>query len=54
VAVKVLGADGTGLRRHTDHGGPGAPAFYVRHASTDGQRVVYESAPREYRLPQPS
>jgi tricorn protease len=39
-----LGADGTGLRRHTDHGGPGAPAFYVRHASTDGQRVVYESA----------
>jgi tricorn protease len=39
-----LGADGTGLRRHTDHGGPGAPAFYVRHASTDGERVVYESA----------
>jgi tricorn protease len=32
------------LRRHTDHGGPGAPAFYVRHASTDGTRVVYESA----------
>ena len=23
---------------------PGAPAFYARHASTDGQRVVYESA----------
>jgi tricorn protease len=39
-----LGADGTGLRRHTDHGGPDAPAFYVRHASTDGERVVYESA----------
>ncbi|HYH33326.1 MAG TPA: S41 family peptidase [Pseudonocardia sp.] len=39
-----LAADGAGLRRHTDHGGPGAPAFYVRHASTDGQRVVYESA----------
>jgi tricorn protease len=39
-----LGADGTGLRRHTDHGGPGAPGFYARHASTDGQRVVYESA----------
>ncbi|QYN36600.1 PDZ domain-containing protein [Pseudonocardia sp. DSM 110487] len=39
-----LGADGTGLRRHTDHGAPGAPAFYARHASTDGQRVVYESA----------
>jgi tricorn protease len=39
-----VGADGTGLRRHSDHGGPGAPAFYVRHASTDGRRVVYESA----------
>ncbi|GAA0938736.1 S41 family peptidase [Pseudonocardia zijingensis] len=42
--VYSLAADGTGLRRHTDHGGPGTPAFYVRHASTDGQRVVYESA----------
>ncbi|NMH82466.1 peptidase S41, partial [Pseudonocardia xinjiangensis] len=42
--IYSLGADGTGLRRHTDHGGPGAPAFYVRHASTDGERVVYESA----------
>ncbi|HLU58348.1 MAG TPA: S41 family peptidase [Pseudonocardia sp.] len=39
-----VAADGTGLRRHTDHGAPGAPAFYVRHASTDGERVVYESA----------
>ncbi|MEN3271069.1 MAG: tricorn protease [Pseudonocardia sp.] len=39
-----LGADGAGLRRHTDHGGPDAPAFYVRHASTDGERIVYESA----------
>ena len=39
-----IGLDGTGLRRHTDHGGDGAPAFYVRHASTDGERVVYESA----------
>ncbi|HEY8294765.1 MAG TPA: peptidase S41, partial [Micrococcaceae bacterium] len=27
------------LRRHTDHEG-----FYVRHASTDGKRVVFESA----------
>jgi tricorn protease len=42
--VYSLGADASGLRRHTDHGAPGAPAFYVRHASTDGQRVVYESA----------
>ncbi len=41
-----LAADGTGLRRHTDHGGDGAPAFYVRHATTDGTRVVYESAGR--------
>ncbi|MDT7578897.1 MAG: tricorn protease, partial [Pseudonocardiales bacterium] len=36
--------DGGDLRRHTDHGGPGAPAFYVRHASTDGTRVAFESA----------
>ncbi len=42
--VYSLGADATGLRRHTDHGAPGAPAFYARHASTDGRRVVYESA----------
>jgi tricorn protease len=42
--IYSLDADGTGLRRHTDHGGPDAPAFYVRHASTDGRRVVYESA----------
>ena len=39
-----LGPDGTGLRRHTDHGADGAPAFYARHAATDGTRVVYESA----------
>ncbi len=39
-----LAADGTGLRRHTDHGADGAPAFYVRHAASDGTRVVYESA----------
>jgi tricorn protease len=39
-----LAPDGTGLRRHTDHGAPGVPAFYARHASTDGERVVYESA----------
>ncbi|MEV5187816.1 S41 family peptidase [Streptomyces werraensis] len=31
--------DGTGLRRHTDH-----DAFYARHASTDGTRVVYQCA----------
>ncbi|WP_104092206.1 S41 family peptidase [Arthrobacter sp. GMC3] len=32
-------ADGSGLRRHTDFEG-----FYVRHASTDGTRIVFESA----------
>ena len=34
----LYSVDRTGgdLRRHTDHGGPDAPAFYVRHASTDG------------------
>ncbi|GAA3127468.1 S41 family peptidase [Streptomyces echinatus] len=31
--------DGTDLRRHTDH-----DAFYARHASTDGDRVVYQCA----------
>ncbi|MGK5500709.1 S41 family peptidase [Streptomyces sp. URMC 125] len=31
--------DGTGLRRHTDHAD-----FYARHASTDGERVVYQCA----------
>jgi tricorn protease len=31
--------DGSGLRRHTDNDG-----FYVRNASTDGSRVVYQSA----------
>lgn len=31
--------DGSELRRHTDH-----EDFYVRHASTDGQRIVFESA----------
>ncbi|MFC4945694.1 S41 family peptidase [Pseudonocardia sp. GCM10023141] len=42
---------GAGLRRHTDHGAPGAPAFYVRHAATDGTRVVYESAGQLWLLP---
>ncbi|WP_427017204.1 S41 family peptidase [Pseudarthrobacter sp. P1] len=31
--------NGSALRRHTDHEG-----FYVRHAATDGTRVVFESA----------
>jgi tricorn protease len=31
--------DGTGLRRHTDLG-----PYYARHATTDGQRVVYQRA----------
>jgi len=39
-----LDGRGAGLRRHTDHGADGAPAFYARHAATDGTRVVYESA----------
>ncbi|MFR9806115.1 S41 family peptidase [Pseudonocardia sp. RS010] len=38
------------LRRHTDHGAEGAPAFYARHASTDGSRVIYESAGELYLL----
>ncbi|MFF3845661.1 S41 family peptidase [Streptomyces sp. NPDC002328] len=31
--------DGSDLRRHTDH-----DAFYARHASSDGDRVVYQCA----------
>lgn len=31
--------DGKDLRRHTDH-----EDFYVRHAATDGKRVIFESA----------
>ncbi|SHK33692.1 tricorn protease [Pseudonocardia thermophila] len=38
------------LRRHTDHGAPGEPQFYARHAATDGTRVVYESAGQLYLL----
>ncbi|WP_125610897.1 S41 family peptidase [Specibacter cremeus] len=34
-----LRPDGSGLRRHTDHEG-----HYVRHAATDGTRIVFESA----------
>lgn len=36
--------DVAGLRRHSDHGAEGSPAFYARHAATDGSRVVFESA----------
>ena len=38
--------DGSDLRRHTDH-----EDFYVRHASTDGTRVVFESAGELWILP---
>lgn len=31
--------DGSDLRRHTEHG-----PYYARHATTDGERVVYECA----------
>ncbi|GAA3288558.1 S41 family peptidase [Arthrobacter citreus] len=37
---------GTDLRRHTDFDG-----FYVRHASSDGSRIVFESAGRLWILP---
>ncbi len=52
--VYSLGPDGTGLRRHTDHGAEGSPAFYARHAATDGERVVYESAGELRLLPSPA
>ena len=35
--IYSVAADGSDLRRHTDHDGP-----YARQASTDGQRVVYQ------------
>ena len=38
--------NGTGLRRHTDH-----EDFYVRHAATDGKRVVFESAGELWLVP---
>jgi tricorn protease len=34
--IYSVAADGTGLRRHTDHDG-----LYARHASTDGRRIIY-------------
>ena len=37
---------GTDLRRHTDFDG-----FYVRHVSSDGSRIVFESAGRLWLLP---
>ena len=37
---------GKDLRRHTDH-----EDFYVRHAATDGQRVIFESAGELWVLP---
>ena len=48
--VYSVAADGSDLRRHTDHGAQdsaqdgAAPPFYARHASTDGARIVYECA----------
>lgn len=38
--------NGSDLRRHTDH-----EDFYVRHAATDGKRVVFESAGELWLLP---
>lgn len=38
--------NGKDLQRHTDH-----EDFYVRHASTDGRRIVFESAGELWMLP---
>ncbi|BAS12834.1 tricorn protease homolog 1 [Arthrobacter sp. Hiyo8] len=38
--------DGSDLRRHTDH-----EDFYVRHAASDGKRVIFESAGELWILP---
>jgi tricorn protease len=38
--------NGSDLRRHTDH-----EDFYVRHAATDGERVIFESAGELWLVP---
>src|SRR5262249_20697619 len=38
-ALSPAPPDGTALRRHTDLG-----QYYARHATTDGQRVIYQQA----------
>ncbi|AXJ10776.1 S41 family peptidase [Arthrobacter sp. PM3] len=38
--------NGSDLRRHTDH-----EDFYVRHAATDGERIIFESAGELWLLP---
>lgn len=38
--------NGSDLRRHTDH-----EDFYVRHAATDGRRIIFESAGELWLLP---
>ncbi|WP_144662545.1 S41 family peptidase [Paenarthrobacter nicotinovorans] len=38
--------DGSGLLRHTDH-----EDFYVRHASADGKKIIFESAGELWILP---
>jgi tricorn protease len=43
-SVAVRDGVAADLRRHTDHGADGSPAFYARHATTDGTRVVYDCA----------
>ncbi|MEE1620260.1 S41 family peptidase [Zafaria sp. Z1313] len=43
--VYSVAPDGTGLRRHTDHG-----HFYARHLSSDGTRLVYEHRGRLFVL----
>ena len=43
--VYSVAADGSDLRRHTDH-----DAFYARHLSGDGSRLVYQHAGEIWRL----
>jgi tricorn protease len=43
-SVAVRDGVAADLRRHTDHGADGSPAFYARHATTDGTRIVYDCA----------
>lgn len=48
--VYSIAPDGSDLRRHSDHGAGPEDAYYARHASTDGERIVYQCGGRLWLL----